>query len=144
MPLPLYYKGLIDVIVPGTSEKLSFLQIFHLVKMAHVALVAHVLLHATSILANGYSSERQMQTQYEAGTAHGFGKTYLQKRDCYNGPKAFGCDKGYCWKRCSDGPWCWTALNAGYGDWILCHKDTDCNQQMACSVGRDSDSGCGC
>lgn len=40
----------------------------------------------------------------------------LEKRDCWYG-KEVGCDKGKdggkgrCWKKCGDGPWCWTARN---------------------------------
>lgn len=68
----------------------------------------------------------------------------LGAQACYNGPKQSGCDKGYCWRRCGDGPWCWTAFNQGYGDWILCAEDDDCTSQASCSVGNDADSGCSC
>ncbi|KAI0839840.1 hypothetical protein F5Y06DRAFT_264757 [Hypoxylon sp. FL0890] len=69
----------------------------------------------------------------------------LFKRDCWYG-KPVGCTKGYCWKKCGDGPWCWTARNGGFGDWYTCKKDSDCQTSFACGEvagGRECKS-CGC
>ncbi|OTB11572.1 hypothetical protein K445DRAFT_321952 [Daldinia sp. EC12] len=69
----------------------------------------------------------------------------LFERACWHG-KAVGCTKGYCWKTCGDGPWCWTARNSGFGDWYTCKSDSDCSQSQPCSqstAGKDCKS-CGC
>ncbi|KAH7269814.1 uncharacterized protein BKA55DRAFT_532444 [Fusarium redolens] len=65
----------------------------------------------------------------------------LEKRACYNGKKEYGCDKGYCWKKCgggngnvnNSGPWCWAKWNWGWGDgnWVSCHYDSDCKKAFA-------------
>ncbi|KAI0385084.1 hypothetical protein F5Y04DRAFT_292595 [Hypomontagnella monticulosa] len=77
----------------------------------------------------------------EAVSERGVG---LFERDCWHG-KPVGCTKGYCWKTCGDGPWCWAARNDGFGDWYTCSKDSDCKASFPCSqkVGGDCDS-CGC
>ncbi|KAH7225678.1 hypothetical protein BKA60DRAFT_217798 [Fusarium oxysporum] len=56
----------------------------------------------------------------------------LEKRACYRGKKDYGCDKGWCWKRCGGGngnvgvggPWCWAKWNWGWGEgnWVSCHS----------------------
>lgn len=74
----------------------------------------------------------------------------LTKRACYYGPKDAGCSKGYCWAKCgTGGVWCWTAYNRGWGDWIKCRADGDCqngvgNSGTACGQGGCKDCGCSC
>ncbi|KAI8962745.1 hypothetical protein F5Y11DRAFT_181488 [Daldinia sp. FL1419] len=69
----------------------------------------------------------------------------LFERDCWYG-KSHGCSKGYCWKTCGDGPWCWTARNGGFGDWYTCKSDNDCQTSYSCgeSAGGKECKKCGC
>ncbi|UNI23435.1 hypothetical protein JDV02_009253 [Purpureocillium takamizusanense] len=68
----------------------------------------------------------------------------LSKRDCWYG-KSSGCSKGYCWKTCGGtGQWCWTAFNDGYGNWIGCQNDGQCNTNQACGIGNCKTCGCSC
>ncbi|PHH66739.1 hypothetical protein CDD81_5871 [Ophiocordyceps australis] len=70
----------------------------------------------------------------------------LSKRDCWHG-KSSGCSKNYCWKVCGEnnsGQWCWTAFNKGYGKWIGCSDDSQCNTGMACGIGKCDSCGCSC
>ncbi|OTA62422.1 hypothetical protein K449DRAFT_382417 [Hypoxylon sp. EC38] len=69
----------------------------------------------------------------------------LFKRECWYG-KSVGCTKGYCWKTCGNGPWCWTARNGGFGDWYTCGRDSDCKTSFACgqSAGGKECKSCGC
>ncbi|KAF2966352.1 hypothetical protein GQX73_g7221 [Xylaria multiplex] len=71
----------------------------------------------------------------------------LEKRDCYYGAKPYGCTDGFCWKKCSTnggGQWCWTAANGGFGDWIKCSSDDQCNAFQACGLGECQACGCSC
>ena len=80
-----------------------------------------------------------------AGHPAGTSPDALTKRSCYWGKKRAGCSKGYCWKKCgSNGQWCWSAYNDGYGDWIGCNKDSQCNVNQACGLGNCKDCGCSC
>ncbi|KAI1392409.1 uncharacterized protein F4822DRAFT_128425 [Hypoxylon trugodes] len=70
----------------------------------------------------------------------------LVERTCVHGNPG-GCDNGYCWKSCGDGPWCWTARNGGFGDWYTCSKDSDCLTSYDCgqkSGGNCDKCGCSC
>ncbi|KAL3952683.1 hypothetical protein VFPFJ_11403 [Purpureocillium lilacinum] len=68
----------------------------------------------------------------------------IAKRDCWYG-KNSGCSKGYCWKSCGgNGQWCWTAFNDGYGNWIGCSNDNQCNTNQACGIGNCKTCGCSC
>ncbi|KAL8404329.1 hypothetical protein RB594_009256 [Gaeumannomyces avenae] len=67
----------------------------------------------------------------------------LHKRACWYG-KEFGCTDGRCWKKCGDGPWCWTARNGGFGGWYTCGKDSDCNTGQSCGQSTGSCKECGC
>ncbi|KXJ89963.1 hypothetical protein Micbo1qcDRAFT_205587 [Microdochium bolleyi] len=70
----------------------------------------------------------------------------LAKRDCfYDAP--YGCHEGYCWKQCGvqgSGQWCWTASNGGFGPWIGCSTNAQCNGQQDCGVGPADCDSCGC
>ncbi|GAW26619.1 putative IDI-2 precursor [Rosellinia necatrix] len=71
----------------------------------------------------------------------------LEKRKCWYESKSFGCSKGYCWKRCAPrdtGNWCWTAAEAGWGDWHTCKDDGDCAIGLACGQGDCKACGCSC
>ncbi|KAH7119542.1 hypothetical protein B0J11DRAFT_439654, partial [Dendryphion nanum] len=53
----------------------------------------------------------------------------LEKRWCWYG-HAYGCDGGWCYKRCGDwskGHWCWTAIDNGKGEWARCQVEEQCN-----------------
>lgn len=68
----------------------------------------------------------------------------ISKRECWHG-KPSGCSKGYCWKSCGGtGQWCWTAFNDGYGEWIGCTNDGQCNTNQACGIGNCKTCGCSC
>ena len=68
----------------------------------------------------------------------------IGKRDCWYG-KSSGCSNNYCWKSCGGrGQWCWTAFNDGYGDWIGCSNDDQCNTKQACGIGNCKSCGCSC
>ncbi|KAH7027953.1 uncharacterized protein B0I36DRAFT_433113 [Microdochium trichocladiopsis] len=70
----------------------------------------------------------------------------LGRRDCYH-DAPFGCTDGYCWKQCGatgSGQWCWTAGNGGFGEWIGCSTNQQCNQQQDCGVGPGDCGSCGC
>ncbi|KAF2005040.1 hypothetical protein P154DRAFT_571256 [Amniculicola lignicola CBS 123094] len=72
----------------------------------------------------------------------------VHKRDCARNP--YGCENGYCWKKCSssDGPWCWQAWDFGHGDWVTCSKDSDCEPpklgRADCGICNDASCGCSC
>ncbi|PWI72467.1 hypothetical protein PCL_11090 [Purpureocillium lilacinum] len=69
----------------------------------------------------------------------------LHKRRCYTGDQHFGCHRRHCWKRCdAAGKWCWTAANNGFGSWISCKKDGDCNDRQSCGKGNCHWCGCSC
>ncbi|CCT62538.1 uncharacterized protein FFB20_09832 [Fusarium fujikuroi] len=83
----------------------------------------------------------------------------FEKRACYNGKKTYGCDKGWCWKKCDvktdnsvrqSGTWCWAKWNWGWGDgnWVSCHYDSDCKKAFAgeadCAWGVCEGCGCSC
>ncbi|KXJ90353.1 hypothetical protein Micbo1qcDRAFT_205202 [Microdochium bolleyi] len=70
----------------------------------------------------------------------------LGKRECYH-DAPFGCTDGYCWKQCGvagSGQWCWTASNGGFGQWIGCSTNQQCNAQQDCGVGPADCDSCGC
>ncbi|KAL8367003.1 hypothetical protein RB595_007897 [Gaeumannomyces hyphopodioides] len=71
----------------------------------------------------------------------------LHKRACwYGAPSGCSKEKGRCWKKCGDGPWCWTARNGGFGSWYTCSNDSDCGTGMDCgqSTGNCKECGCSC
>ncbi len=78
---------------------------------------------------------------------HSTGET-LEKRACAR--RQYGCQDGYCWKKCSerDGPWCWQAWEYGVGNWVTCSNDGNCapaNLARAdCGICNDSSCGCSC
>ncbi|KAH7123632.1 hypothetical protein B0J11DRAFT_317534 [Dendryphion nanum] len=70
------------------------------------------------------------------------------KRDCAR--RSYGCEKKFCWKKCSttDGPWCWQAWDRGFGGWVGCSKDSDCEPKKLaradCGICEKSSCGCSC
>ncbi|KAI0482929.1 hypothetical protein GGR56DRAFT_686070 [Xylariaceae sp. FL0804] len=111
------------------------------------ACLEHPLHNAHVDMSVGLSSDDDDEMSDIGARSADSGAGVLEPRACYRGPKKYGCDGGYCWKKCGSkkGPWCWTATNQGFGDWITCSKHSDCGTKAACgeSVGGDCDS-CGC
>ncbi|KAF2243804.1 hypothetical protein BU26DRAFT_109453 [Trematosphaeria pertusa] len=91
-------------------------------------------------------------TYHRKCAAHPLGEpsaiTNLHKRAC--AARRYGCEKGYCWKKCStrDGPWCRQAFEYGVGDWVRCGGDSDCvpeNLARAdCGICDEPSCGCSC
>ncbi|KAG7097998.1 hypothetical protein E1B28_005306 [Marasmius oreades] len=71
--------------------------------------------------------------------------TILGKRSCWYGTNPYGCSSGFCWKSCgSDGEWCFTAQNDGWGAYNTCNTNFDCNEDMTCAQGDCAGCGCSC
>ncbi|KAG7097997.1 hypothetical protein E1B28_005305 [Marasmius oreades] len=68
----------------------------------------------------------------------------MGKRDCWFG-SPFGCTNNYYWKTCgSNGEWCWTARDGGFGAWAGCSTFQDCSIDIDCGQGDCGQCGCSC
>lgn len=70
----------------------------------------------------------------------------LLKRSC--AVRSYGCEKGYCWRKCDEktGAWCWLAFNGGQGNWVTCKNDVECaiNPEKSCASRDKPQGGCSC
>ncbi|ORY18367.1 hypothetical protein BCR34DRAFT_554105 [Clohesyomyces aquaticus] len=66
----------------------------------------------------------------------------VHKRGC--AVRDYGCEDGYCWRKCNPdtGGWCWLAYNGGIGAWVTCRSDANCALPHDGSIG--CGDGCGC
>ncbi|CAI6341360.1 unnamed protein product [Periconia digitata] len=88
-------------------------------------------------------------TEHRKCSDHPLQHDSLQKRSC--AVRNYGCEKGYCWKKCREGkdqPWCWMAKNYGSGAWNTCGKDSECEPSKLgasdCGVCNKGTCGCTC
>lgn len=74
-------------------------------------------------------------------------KNVLIPRKPHCAKRNFGCEDGYCWKKCGpSGSWCWLAYSRGTGGWVTCTSDANCEKRKdaACAVRERPHGGCGC
>ncbi|PVH91129.1 hypothetical protein DM02DRAFT_636323 [Periconia macrospinosa] len=95
-----------------------------------------------------------MATATTGPTEHvaGLNQSDVHANACAKNP--YGCDKGYCWKKCgsTDGPWCWQAWDYGngaqVGNWVTCSQASDCLpaklQGADCATCNSGSCGCSC